>query len=183
MKVRMASNIQPDSIVDGEGIRTVVWMQGCSHNCPGCQNPTTHDFKGGYDEDIENIKEELANLKGQDGITLSGGDPMFQPKATMEIAKFAKSIGLNVWCYTGFLYEDILINEKQNKVLDYIDVLVDGKFKIEEFSLNLQFKGSKNQRVIDVVESKKQGYVCLVKKYKEEKDYNNIYQKQEYMFI
>ena len=98
MKIRLASTLQSDSIVDGEGIRTVVWTQGCPHNCPFCHNPQTHDFKGGFLEDIEVIKEELRELKGQDGITLSGGDPMAQPLQCLEIAKEAHKLGMNVWC-------------------------------------------------------------------------------------
>jgi anaerobic ribonucleoside-triphosphate reductase activating protein len=73
MKIRLASSLQLDSIVDGEGIRTVIWTQGCSHNCLGCQNPKTHDFNGGFTLDIEKLKQEISELKGQDGITLSGG--------------------------------------------------------------------------------------------------------------
>ena len=84
MKIRLASTLQSDSIVDGEGIRTVVWTQGCPHNCPFCHNPQTHDFKGGFLEDVDAIKEELKELKGQDGITLSGGDPMVQPLQCLE---------------------------------------------------------------------------------------------------
>ena len=97
MQIRLASNLQPDSIVDGPGIRTVIWTQGCSHNCKGCHNPSTHDFKGGFSVNIEDINNELDKLKAQHGITFSGGDPMFQAKACTEIAKHAKAIGLDVW--------------------------------------------------------------------------------------
>ena len=75
MKIRLASDLQSDSIVDGEGIRTVIWTQGCSHNCPGCHNPATHDFKGGFLTDTDEINKELSSLKAQTGITFSGGDP------------------------------------------------------------------------------------------------------------
>ena len=81
MKIRLASYLQPDSIVDGEGIRTVIWTQGCSHNCKGCHNPTTHDFKGGFEVDTEELIEDLSKLEGQEGITFSGGDPLFQVEA------------------------------------------------------------------------------------------------------
>ena len=99
MKIRLAADLQQDSIVDGEGIRTVIWTQGCPHNCKGCHNPDTHDFNDGALIDIEEIKQKVSKLKNQDGITFSGGDPMCQPKECLEIAKFAKKIGLNIWLY------------------------------------------------------------------------------------
>ena len=166
MTIRLAAPLQSDSVVDGFGVRTVIWTQGCSHNCPFCQNPQTHDFEGGALFDIEDIKEELKNLKGQDGITLSGGDPLFQIDAVTEIAKYAKSIGLNVWCYTGFTYEQLIkMNEKNNKYLEFlnnIDVLVDGKFVNELKNLNLLFRGSSNQRLINMKETLKQNKIVLI---------------------
>ena len=93
MKIRLAAEIQTDSIVDGEGIRTVIWTQGCSHNCNGCHNPETHSFEGGFLVDIEDLEKQILSVKNQDGITLSGGDPMFQPEASAQIAKFCKENG------------------------------------------------------------------------------------------
>ena len=166
MKIRLADdNILTDSIVDGEGLRAVIWTQGCSHNCKGCHNPKTHDFTKGILKDIEEVKEEIKNLKLQDGITLSGGDPFFQAKACTEIAKFAKKQGLNVWAYTGFLFEDLLKSEDAKNLLNYIDVLVDGKFELENKSLNIKFRGSTNQRIINVPKSLKDGKVREIKKY------------------
>lgn len=169
MIVRLAAELQPDSVVDGYGIRTVVWTQGCSHNCPFCQNPQTHDFDGGYEMDLDELLLEIKNLEGQDGITLSGGDPLFQIDASLEIAKYSKSIGLNVWCYSGFTYEQIYSmgnsNPKYREFLEYIDVLVDGKFEIENKSLNIKFRGSTNQRIINVPKSLKTGKVVQIKKY------------------
>ena len=161
MVVRLAADIQPDSILDGSGIRTVIWFQGCLHNCKGCQNPETHDMNGGMVVDIDEIKMKLKNLKYQSGITLSGGDPFFQPEAAMEIAKFAKSIGLNVWAYTGFTYEALLSDKSRLDLLKYVDVLVDGKFMIDKKSLNCKFRGSTNQRLIDVKKSMEAGGVVL----------------------
>lgn len=184
MTIRLAADLQPDSIVDGLGIRTVLWTQGCSHACPGCQNPQTHDFKGGVEVSIEEVKEAMQEIKGQTGITLSGGDPFFQVEPCIEICHYAKSLGWDVWCYTGFLYEDLLKNEKQRKLLDCIDVLVDGKFILSQFSLNLKFKGSRNQRIIDVKESLRTNSVCLLKECQD--DYveeSNEYQKRECVFI
>ena len=94
MKIRLAADLQPDSIVDGEGIRTVIWTQGCPHNCKGCHNPGTHDFNGGFLVDVDEVIEELKNLEGQDGITLSGGDPMCQSEACLKICKAAKELGI-----------------------------------------------------------------------------------------
>jgi len=166
MTIRLAAPLQSDSVVDGFGVRTVIWTQGCSHNCPFCQNPQTHDFLGGALSDKEEIKEELKKLKGQDGITLSGGDPLFQIDAVTEIAKYAKSINLNVWCYTGFTYEQIIeMSKKNNKYLEFLnnlDVLVDGKFVNELKNLNLLFRGSSNQRLIDMKKTLKENKIVLI---------------------
>ena len=151
MTIRLASTLQPDSIVDGEGIRTVVWTQGCPHHCPFCHNPQTHDFNGGYVVELDDIFQEMNKLRGQDGITLSGGDPMVQPLQCLEIAKYAHKLGLNVWCYTGYLYENILKNEKQKALLEEVDVLVDGPSKRDETMMTgytahqklINFKGRK----------------------------------------
>lgn len=160
MKVRLAGNIQSDSIVDGSGIRTVIWFQGCSHHCKECHNPETWNFNGGFEMDLEDVKEHLKNLKYQTGITLSGGDPFFQPESALEIAKFAHSIGLNVWGYTGFTYEKIIAdNDAKKKLLEELDVLVDGPFEIAKKSLACKFRGSTNQRLIDVKKSLNEGRV------------------------
>ena len=183
MKIRLAASLQPDSIVDGEGIRTVVWTQGCPHNCPGCHNPGTHDFNGGALVDVDEVIAELKTIENQDGITLSGGDPVCQSEACTEIAKAAHEMGLNVWCYTGYTYEKMLANESHHKLLENVDVLVDGKFILEEKSYDLYFKGSRNQRIIDVKKSLETNQVVLVDKYKEEKDNSNHYEKPSYMFV
>jgi len=182
--IRLASPLQTDSIVDGEGIRAVIWTQGCSHNCKGCHNPETHDFKKGFSKSIEELKQEIDNLKDQDGITFSGGDPLFQVEAVLEIAKHAKKNKLNIWCYTGFTFEQLWIMTKSNKklleLLNNIDVLIDGKFILEEKSLNVLFRGSKNQRILDVKKSLKLGKAIEIKKYmpKKEKVCN-----REYLFV
>lgn len=183
MKIRLANDLQPDSIVDGPGIRTVVWTQGCSHNCEGCHNPTTHDFKGGFSVSTDEVNQELDTLLGQQGITLSGGDPMFQAKACAEIAKHAKEIGLNVWCYTGFTYEEVLKSKDMLELLKYVDVLVDGKFDIKEFSLNLDFRGSRNQRIIDVQASLKENKVILIDKYMHEHTHKIEIPRKKHVYI
>ena len=162
MKVRLAANIQPDSIVDGEGIRTVIWFQGCLHHCKECHNPETWNFDGGIEFDVEEIKAEIKNLKYQNGVTLSGGDPFFQPIAALEIAKYAHSLGLNVWCYAGFTFEELLDEDIAKKeFLKNIDVLIDGRFEIAKKSLACKFRGSTNQRIIDVTKSLENNKVVL----------------------
>lgn len=172
MKIRLAASLQPDSIVDGEGIRTVIWTQGCKHHCRGCHNPETWSFDSGYLVDVDSIIKELDSLTGQDGITLSGGDPFYQVEACTLIAKHCKNKKLNVWCYTGFLYEDLIKDTKYLELLKYIDVLVDGPFILEQRSLDLYFKGSSNQRIIDVPNSLKENKIVLVSKYNSLKEYN-----------
>ena len=183
MKIRLATpEIQKDSIVDGEGIRSVIWTQGCIHNCPGCHNPFTHSFDEGYLLDVEEVKEKIKELESQDGVTFSGGDPMEQPEACAELASYIKELGLNVWCYTGYTFEELLEKMKTNKAikefLKYVDVLVDGRFILKEKSYDVIFRGSKNQRIIDVKKSLKNKKAILVEKYespKKEKEKKKLY--------
>ena len=163
MKIRLAADLQTDSIVDGLGIRTVVWTQGCSHKCPFCHNPGTHDFNGGELVDLEDVIEELENLSGQNGVTFSGGDPMFQPKQCSILAKKTHELGMNVWAYTGFTFEELLKSNNKDilEFLSNIDVLIDGKFEIEKRSMDLEFRGSSNQRIIDVPKSLENHKVTL----------------------
>lgn len=167
MKIRLAGELTTDSIVDGEGIRTVVWTQGCIHNCPGCHNPETHSFEKGFLKEVSELCNEIAELEFQDGVTLSGGDPLCQIDACLEIAKFCQSVGLNVWCYTGYKMEDLLKRAKKEsklrELLENIDVLVDSPFILEFKSYNVPFRGSSNQRLINSRESVKLDKVVLYK--------------------
>lgn len=187
MEIRLASDLQPDSIVDGAGIRTVIWTQGCPHHCLGCHNPQTHSFQKGALVDIEEVKEAILEVENQDGITFSGGEPMCQPEACAVLAKFAKKQGLNIWCYTGYTYEQLLkLSIKNSAIMDFlkeIDVLIDGKFKLDQKSLNLKFKGSRNQRIIDVQQSLKTGAVCLIPEYEDEIHFSAIRKKEEGVYI
>ena len=163
MEIRLAAPIQYDSIVDGEGMRAVLWTQGCPHNCEGCHNPNTHDLNGGEEYDLEEIFKEIDDLKYHQGITLSGGDPFFQPVAATEIAEHAHKNGLNVWAYTGFTYDAIVNGNDiyRKELLKNVDVLVDGRFEIKNKSLACKFRGSTNQRIIDVKKSLETGKVVL----------------------
>ena len=170
MKIRLADqDLLTDSIVDGEGLRAVIWTQGCSHNCKGCHNPETHAFDKGIVVDVEEVKKEIDELSLQDGITLSGGDPFFQPEACLEIAKYAKDKGLNVWAYTGFLFEKLINIPKAKELLKYIDVLIDGPFMLDKKSLTATYRGSTNQRIINIPKSLKDGKVRQIKKYDRKK--------------
>jgi anaerobic ribonucleoside-triphosphate reductase activating protein len=187
MTIRLANDLQFDSIVDGEGIRAVLWTQGCPHKCKGCHNPETHSFKDGKKVNIDDLKKELISVTGQDGLTLSGGEPFSQAKECYQIAKYAKEIGLNIWCYSGYTFEELLLMEKNNPyiiaLLNNIDVLVDGKFILEEVDLNLKFRGSSNQRIIDVGESLRQKEICLIEKYYIRDEFTPNYIKIEGIFI
>lgn len=187
MKIRLARPIQSDSIVDGEGIRTVIWTQGCIHNCLGCHNPETHSFKSGFLVELDELKEQIENLNIQDGVTLSGGDPFCQIDACLELATFCQKIGLNVWCYTGYTFDQLMVMAISNpniiQLMKNIDVLVDGKFILDEKSLNLKFKGSRNQRILDIKKSLRVKKPIIIKKYKDEVIYRNIACQEKYLFV
>lgn len=160
MKLIRISGIEQESIVDGEGIRYVIFTQGCPHHCPGCHNPQTHPFGGGKLVSIEDIFDDISKRKDWiDGITLSGGEPFCQIYQCALIAEKARQMGLSVWCYTGYLFEDLY--GQGADLLKHIDVLVDGPFVQAEKSLELDFRGSRNQRVIDIPESLKEGVAIL----------------------
>ena len=162
--------IQQDSIVDGEGIRSVIWFQGCSHNCPGCHNPETHDFNAGEIVSLEEMKAQIDELEFQAGVTFSGGDPMMQVEALTELASYVHEKGMNVWVYTGFTFEELMTlaekNDNYRKALEEIDVLVDGRFVLELRSFDAQFRGSSNQRILDVKKSLEKGKAVKIAKYK-----------------
>lgn len=158
------AGVASESFVDGEGVRYAIFFQGCKHNCDGCHNKSTHDFNSGYELNIDAIIDDLQALDYLDGVTFSGGDPLFQAEEIIELAKRIKEeTDLNIWCYTGFVYEDIMANDDAKKeLLTYIDVLVDGRYDKSNRSLALKFRGSSNQRLINVKESLVKNLVVLL---------------------
>lgn len=187
MEIRLASDLQTGSIVDGEGLRAVIWTQGCIHNCYGCHNPSTHSKDGGFLTDTEVINHELDSLTLEDGITFSGGDPMMQIDACLDIARHANKLGLNIWCYTGYTFEQLLkmseIKPSLKEFMSFIDVLVDGKFVLSQRSLNLKFRGSRNQRLIDCKKSIKEGRAIVIDRLMVEDSNETIKKIKEEIFI
>ena len=154
--------IVEDTTVDGPGFRTTVYCAGCPNRCPGCHNPQSWDIANGHEVDVEEILDVILADPFAD-VTFSGGDPMFQPAGFAALAKAVKErSGKNIWCYTGFLFEELLCNPQQKELLEYIDVLVDGRFVEALKDEDLRFRGSSNQRLINVPESLKNGNVVLL---------------------
>lgn len=155
--------IEKDSMLNGDGLRVVLWVSGCENKCKGCQNPQTWDKDSGkkftsdtFDELIEELEKSYIK-----GLTLSGGDPLY-PDNRYEVGQLCKLIkqelpNKDIWLYTGYLFEEI----KHLKAIEYTDVLVDGKFVQELADVNYPWAGSTNQRVIDVKKSLEQGEVVL----------------------
>ncbi len=220
MKIRLSSDITFDSIVDGPGLRMVIWTQGCIHGCIGCHNAQTHNLYGGYEIDIDIIINYIKTLKLQRGITLLGGEPFLQQEPLQRIARQAKKCNLDVWAYTGYTFEELIdkdnpsylkkggepflqqeplqriarqakkcnldvwaytgytfeeLIDKDNpsylknlKLLNEIDVLVDGKFIESKKDISLRFRGSSNQRIIDVPKSLEYKTVFLNEEYMDE---------------
>lgn len=158
--IRLAGVIR-ESVVDGPGWRLVVFGQGCPHHCKGCQNPQTHDFDGGYTSNTDNIVEAVKQNPLLAGVTFSGGDPFVQAKEFAQLGKDIHALGLNVITFSGYTIEQLMAgmdkHEGWKELLEQTDVLIDGKFILEQKSLNLRFRGSKNQRAIDPKASIEQG--------------------------
>lgn len=157
------SGLVNDSIVDGPGLRFTIFVQGCPHHCEGCHNPQTHSFKGGKKVFSSKIIKQISSNPLLYGVTFSGGEPFMQAKKLLNIAKFVKEQGLELACYTGFLFEELYSDKVPyaRELLSFLDILIDGKFVLSQKSMDLKFKGSKNQRTIDVQKSLKEGKVIL----------------------
>ena len=150
LQIRLSGPLEHDSIVNGDGLRAVLWTQGCPNHCKGCQNPETWDFNAGVLVDIEEIKNRLREFKGQAGLTFCGGEPFVQPKACKIIADWAREeLGWNIWSFSGFTYEEI---QKYGgdawEFLKSLDALIDGRFILEQRDISLTFRGSANQRLL-----------------------------------
>lgn len=148
--IRLSGPLERDNIVNGEGLRAVIWTQGCPNHCPGCQNPETWDYEQGTLISLDDIKLILSSYRGQDGLTFCGGEPFVQAKACREIAEWAKKeMGWNVWSFSGFTYEQIKeYGGEPWEFLKTLDVLIDGPFILNQRDLTLRFRGSKNQRLL-----------------------------------
>ena len=152
-KLRIAG-ILPESVVDGPGLRYTVFVQGCPHHCPGCHNPQTHDPLGGYVADSDDLIAAMREDPLISGLTLSGGEPFCQAEALLPLARAARAAGLDVIAYSGYTLEQLLaLAEKEPPVLQLLrltDTLIDGPYREAERDLSLSFRGSANQRIIDL---------------------------------
>ncbi len=164
-KLRIAG-IVPESVVDGPGFRYTVFTQGCRHNCKGCHNPQTHDFNGGYIVDTDDLFAEMMEDPLIRGMTFSGGDPFEQPAPLAELAEKAHAAGKDIIVYTGYTFEQLLEMAKSDSAADTLlhqtDILIDGPFVLEQRNLELKFRGSDNQRVIDVPRSLADGRTVTI---------------------
>lgn len=152
-----------ESIVDGPGLRFSVFVQGCTHACPGCHNPESHSPVGGELRSVDSIVRQIHENKLIKDVTLSGGEPFEQACECAHLAARLKDDGYGIWAFTGYLYEDLLKMSKEDgciaDLLDHIDVLVDGPFVESLRSLELDWRGSSNQRVIDMAKTRESGKV------------------------
>lgn len=161
MKV-LVNGIINDSIVDGPGLRYVIFTQGCPHFCKGCHNPDTHSSTGGYYLNFSDVIQSITENPLNDGVTFSGGEPMIHAKTLLPLAQEIRKLGKGIMLYSGYTFEQILKNDDMKKLLECCDILVDGKFEIENKNLMLRFRGSSNQRVIDVPKSLLENTISLV---------------------
>lgn len=162
-EIKVAGIIE-DSITDGPGLRTVIFMQGCPRRCKGCHNPSAQSFEGGTSYKVSDLFDIICSNPLCMAVTFSGGEPFSQPKPLAELAELIKNKNLELAIYTGFTYEQ-LIEQKNtdiNKLLSFTNILIDGEYIQEKRNLNIRFKGSENQRIIDIPASLKTGKVVLI---------------------
>lgn len=155
------SGIVEESIVDGNGIRFVLFTQGCPHHCEGCHNPDTHDFSGGKTADIKNLLQQIFENPLLRGVTFSGGEPFCQPAPLATLAKRVHAHGLDITTYTGYTLEELQAQNSPDvqALLAQTDILIDGKFILGQRDLTLKFRGSKNQRMIDMNATRQAGKI------------------------
>lgn len=155
MHIQLSGTVN-DSIVDGPGLRFTIFVQGCPHSCPGCHNPQTHPFEGGTAWDTAQLLEKIKTNPLLDGVTFSGGEPFCQAQALAELGSHIRRLGLNIMTYTGYTFEYLLEHREEHhygSLLAVSDWLVDGPFIEDLKSYTLHFKGSSNQRIIDIPKS------------------------------
>lgn len=153
--------IVEDTMVDGPGMRTAIYAAGCTHHCPGCHNPQSWDIRAGEEMTTEDILRTILADPFAD-VTFTGGDPMIQPEGFTELARVIRERSRKtIWCYTGYTYEALLTMPAQRELMQHIDVLVDGPFVQSLRDEQLRFRGSSNQRLIDVQRSLNAGTVVL----------------------
>lgn len=157
------AGIVPESIVDGPGFRYAVFVQGCPHHCPGCHNPETHPFEGGSPMAVEELFQQFQRNPMLKGITLSGGEPFCQAEPLARLAELVHSVGKNVLTYTGYLFEELSASQDSHitSLLRETDLLVDGPYLEAQRNIDLLFRGSENQRLIDVKRSLAAGRAVL----------------------
>lgn len=157
------ADIEPESISDGPGFRYVIFTQGCFRNCPGCHNPGTHDPKGGHDMTFADILKEIGENPLLEGVTFSGGEPFLQAEKLLPLARTLKEKGMSLMAYSGYTFEELYAEATpgSRELLETLDILVDGPYIEAERSLELLFRGSKNQRAIDVRKSLAEGRIRL----------------------
>lgn len=161
MKIQLAGFLD-NSSVNGQGLRSVIFMSGCKHNCPNCHNKEMQNFTYGESVDTDQVVNRvLKNLPILDGVTISGGDPMFSPEPLLELLTKLKSHNINIWIYTGFTYEKLIEKEIYRKILNHTDILVDGLYKEELRDDSCKYYGSSNQRIIDCKQSMSKDEVVL----------------------
>ena len=160
MQIRLAGIVK-ESVVDGPGIRMVVFVQGCRHHCPGCHNENTQDPAGGYESTVDEVIAQLPTNSLISGVTFSGGEPFLQAGALAEIGRAARQRGLSIFTYTGFVFESLLAQSSNDEaiaaLLSVTDVLIDGPFILEQRDISLAYRGSSNQRLLDLPASLRQG--------------------------
>lgn len=167
MMIMNLMGVDYESITDGEGVRTSIFISGCKHNCSGCHNPSSHDFLAGREftkDDLYAIIKYIKNVPYISGITLTGGDPMFSAVELIPYINIIKSElpYINIWIYSGFRYEEIIADDSMFNLLKLCDVLVDGRFEIEKKDLTIPYRGSINQRVIDIQKSMSSGIINII---------------------
>ncbi len=168
MDLRVAGIVK-ESVVDGPGFRYVVFAQGCTHGCKGCHNPDTHDLNGGYTIKTDDVVADILSQAHIDGVTFSGGEPFLQPEAFTLIGEKLKEKNIHIVCYSGFTFETLLAssNEKVKRLLGMTDMLIDGPYMEEYKDLSLTYRGSRNQRIVDVHASLDAEQAVLEKLYRE----------------